>query len=311
MELDRLDDAESAFQASKDDDDDDERVNGDDHENRRRQMRRQCVHLYRTGQRKILQENITVLEAGLTSFFAPSSATIEGRPFGSAECHGILLTLNAAFDVLKVLHVEKHDSVLSGLATTYGLSYNPKQPTKLLAQFREMGVEEVAWAVWIGTVVKLRRHRDETQAMAANEEQDPAIQGRLWQWCSWLEVVYELRVEENMGETIEAHSSVKADDDGFLQHLLEVVQNMQADSRSLDVEPPWSSSFVAACGAVVQAESLVVRAKSGTAMGRKVNVRGNGKEQAEEHTARRPEEGRDADMTEIVVLYVGPGLEMK
>jgi len=276
-------------------------------------MRRQSVDIYRTGQRKILQENIAVLQSGLMASFAKISTILElHNPCGVMPEHGALSTLNIAFETLRLSHPEKHDGILSGLAATYGLSYTPAQPRNLLAQFRETGVEEVVWAVWVGTVAKMRPQFDKMQRVYAEYGEDPetAIRIRLWRWCSWLEVAYKLRVEEHVGGVVETQASIEADEDGFIQHLLEVVQSMQANSEPSDDEPPWSPGFVAACGAIVQAESLVVRFKSGSALGRRVNMRGNGQEQAEEHMAVRQEEGQDAEMTEMVVLYVGPGLEV-
>jgi len=303
MELERLDGAESAFQASNDDDD--ERSDVEAPTKKCRQMRRQCVNIYRTGQRKILQENSAVLETGLASCFASISALLEPQPpVVQGTDYGTLLTLGAAFDVLKLLNSKQHNTVLSGLAATYGLSYTPTEPRKLLTQFREMGVEEVAWAVWICTVVKLRGRHD-TEAMVANGAQDTAMDHWLWRWCSWLEVAYGLGADRHAAVGLE-----RPDADGFIQHLLEVVQNMQASSESLDDEAPWSSSFIAACGAIVQAESMVMRMKSGTALSQKIGMRGNGQEQVEEYSAISSQEGRDAEMTETVVLYVGPGLEV-
>jgi len=228
------------------------------------------------------------------------------NPSAGMPEHGTLLTLNIAFEVLRLLQPEKHDSVLSGLAATYGLSYTATQPRMLLTDLREMGVEEVAWAVWIGTVVRMRTQFDDMERIYAEYGEDPetAIRNRLWRWCGWLEVAYELGVEGHAS----SNRVDMATDDGFIQHLLEVVQNMQVNSGSLH-ESAWSTGFIAACGAIVQAESLVVRFKAGSALGRRVRMRGNGEEQVEGHTAVRLEEGRDAEMMETVVLYVGPGLE--
>jgi len=305
MELERLDDAEGGFPSSNDGEG---RLHVHDDGERRRQMRRQSVHIYRTGQWKILQENIAVLESGLMASFGRISTTLElHNPCGRMPEYGTLLSLNIAFEVLRQSHPEKHDWILSRLAATYGLSYTPTQPRKLLTQFREMGLEEVAWAVWIGTVAKMRPQFDKMPRAYAEMGEDPetAIRNRLWRWCSWLEVAYELRVEEGVGGAVEANGSVKADEDGFIQHLLEVVQNMQVDRAALD-ERPWSTGFIAACGTIVQAESLVIRFKAGTALGRRVTMRGNGQEQMEEYT--NQEERRDVQMTETVMLYIGPGL---
>jgi len=309
MELERLDAAETGFPSRNDAED---RLHLHDDGVRRRQIRRQCVQIYRTGQRKILQENIAALESGLMASFVRMSTIHElHNPSAGMTEYGTLLTLSIAFEVLRLLQPEKHDSVLLGLAATYGLSYTPTQPRTLLSQFREMGVEEVVWAVWIGTVVKMWTQFDDMQRVYAEYGEDPetAIRNRLWRWCGWLEVAYELRVGEDAGGRVEASDRGKADEDGFIQHLHEVVQNMQANPGSLD-ESPWSPGFIAACGAVVQAESLVVRVRAGSALSRRVRMHGNGEEQVEEYTAVRQEEGRDAEMMEAVVLYVGPGLEV-
>jgi len=284
MELARLDGAENAFESSTDNDDS------------RRQMRRLCVHIYRAGQRRILQENIAVLEVGVEAAFMPVSPLFQGNsvPFEARDT-GTLLTLETAYDVLEVLYHEKHESVLVCLAAMYGLSYAPKGAVGLLQQFREMGVEEVAWAVWIGTVVKLREW-----AMMAGDESDSPIQRLLWPWVDWLKEAY----------AFGSQKYARVDDDGFVQHLLEVVLNIQTNFEPMYGDVPWSPDFVAACGKIVQGESLMIRFKAGSALGRKVRMRGSGQEQAEEHTAVRQEQGEEAEMTETVVMYARPGLEM-